>query len=122
MRGKAKRYALIAMLTLAGCDTSVPIQQGDAGYDAIRFRRFTEMDYAIFDTITITAGSVFVADRQTSYGPIYCGQAQINHEGTFSVCFGVEAPSTIVIGPGAGFKEAHRPLPEGTFEHVKVKL
>lgn len=110
------------LLAVGACGpTNEPMQQSESGYDAIRFRQMTELRDHLVNTWTFDAGSTFIADRRSSWGPVYCGTASLN--GTaMPACFGVIEPSTLVIGPGWGFKEVHRPLAPGTFEKIKVKL
>lgn len=113
--------ALLLSLILAGCGSDEVMPQAPDGYDAIKFQRTIEVRDHSVNTFTFASGSVFVADRRSSYGVMYCGN--ISTWGTIVFkCFGVEPPSTLVIGPGGGPFEVRRPQPPGTFERIKVKL
>ena len=115
--------AATASLILAGCSPVSVKPQARDGYNAIRFRSTIQVrDHAI-NIYTFTANSVFIEDRQSDFGPLYCGQATINDAITnFNICIGVRDESTIVIGPGAGFKEVDRDVGASTFTRFKLKI
>lgn len=108
---------------LAACATIRPIAQSSAGYDAIRFRKAVQVrDHAI-NIYTFAAGSVFIADRVTDFGEVYCGQGTINSDPQLlSICIGVRNATTLVLAPGVFLKQVDRSVPLGTFEIEKVHL
>jgi hypothetical protein len=115
----------VVCLALGSCATKLDtITPASDGFDAIRFRRTVQVrDYAI-NTYTFRANSVFIADRRTEFGTLYCGLATINDDiRTYEVCLGFKPPSTIVIAPGATLKftEVERALDPQDIEQIKVK-
>lgn len=126
LRVLAKRLLIVggAGLALAGCAAPInSLSQGPAGFDAIEFQRTVQVRDHAWNIYTFAAGSRFIADRTTTFGPVYCGQSTLNGQIVpFVACIGVEGADTIVIGPAAGFKEVRRPQPSGTFKRIKVRL
>ncbi len=119
----SKFIAVAALLSLSACGEIHPVRQPQGGYDAIKFRSAISVRDHALNLYHFAAGSTFIGDRQTDYGTVYCGQASIN-EGAqlFALCIGLAGENTIVIGPGAAFKQVERDLPPGTIEVVKVRL
>lgn len=112
----------IALGTIGCAGSWQPIVQPAPGYDAIRFRQVVQVDDHAVSTYLFSAGTVLVADRMTEdYGPVFCGNAWLNGM-VFPTCVGFEGDTTLVIGPGAGFKEVRRQVPPGSVERFKAKM
>lgn len=115
-----KKFAFMCVLLTSGCATEVvPLARPQGGFEAIRFNRTVEVRDHSINIYKFQAGTVLVADKQSNEGPVYCGPASIGNI-SGATCVGFRPPSTIVIGPGAGLKEAARPLDPQSFERIKV--
>lgn len=116
--------ALAGSLLLTGCVSVDPVTPGPGGYDAIEFTRATVVQDHAFNQYVFSAGRRFIADRRAKDGrPLYCGLLTVNSDPKpYDTCIGFEAPSTIILGPGAGFKEVRRLQPEGTIRRMKAKF
>lgn len=123
MRVVRFQLVVLTLALAAGCasHTTRPIARPADGYDAIRFRSFTQVDDAGINTFAFAAGSVFVADRTEGGRKVYCGDATVNGgRNTLNVCIGVDG-DRITVSPGH-LVEATRTLPPGTIEHFKLEL
>lgn len=117
--------ALLSVPLLAGCTSNDrAVEQSWSGYSSIVFTRYTKIQDHAFNIYSFNAGTRLVADRETSDGrPLYCGTFNVNDDPKpYNGCFGFEAPSTIVIGIGAGFKEVRRPQPAGVLRVEQHRL
>lgn len=114
----------MVFVVFLGCSTQTvtPIIPGPKGFSAIEFTRVVGLrDHAI-NTFTFSAKSRLIGDRAVAGGQVlYCGMHHINVDARpFDSCFGFEAPSTLIIGLGGGFKEVRRVLPEGSFRLISI--
>lgn len=108
--------ALFLLPLLAGCtSTDRAVDPSPSGFPSIVFTRFTKVQDHAFNIYSFNAGTRLIADRETRGGRrLYCGTFNLNDDPKpYNGCFGFEAPSTIIIGVGAGSKEVSRPQPEG---------
>ena len=121
-----KRLALLiaVAVSLSACVSVDPVTPGPGGYDAIEFTRATVVQDHAFNQYVFSAGRRFIADRRAKDGrPLYCGLLTLNNDPKpYDTCIGFEAPSTIILGPGEGFKEVRRPQPAGTIRVIKERL
>lgn len=115
---------LVCLTALAGCVSVDPVTPGAQGYDAIVFTRATIVQDHAFNQYVFAAGRRFIADRRAKDGrPLFCGLLTLNNDPKpYDTCIGFEAPSTIILGPGEGFKEVRRPQPAGTIRVIKERL
>jgi len=113
-----------SMIGLTACVTVDPVTPGPSGYDAIEFTRATVVRDHAFNQYVFSAGRRFIADRRAKDGRLlYCGLLTVNSDPKpYDTCIGFEAPSTIILGPGAGFKEVKRTQPAGTVRRLSTKL
>lgn len=110
---------------LAACTATVsPIPQTSEGYDAIEFTRVTQVQDHAYNIYTFAAGRRFIADRYAKDGrKLYCGLLTLNDDvKPYDTCIGYEAPDTIILGLGEGFKEVRRPQNAGTIKAFKAKF
>lgn len=117
-------FALAGTIALTACVSVDPITPGAQGYDAIEFTRATVVQDHAFNQYVFAAGRRFTADRKSKDGrPLYCGLLTVNNDPKpYDTCIGFQAPGTIILGPGEGFKEVRRPQPEGTIKMIRAKL
>jgi hypothetical protein len=114
--------SVAALLAGGGCAGNFePLTPTADGYfDAIRFRRLVQVRDHGINIYTFNAGTVLIADRRTSYGVVYCGNASIAVK-PFPTCLGFHPPRMIVIGPGGGFKQVERQLDPLDIEQIKFR-
>jgi len=113
---------LMLVLAIAGCGTTRLLAKSASGYDAIRFNQTFELRDHSINTYTFQVNSVLINDREIegSQQKVYCGQIPINDQ-PLQTCVGLEDLNTIVIGPGAWFKEVRRKVPEGALSLIKLQ-
>lgn len=121
---KRNLILIVTLVALASCVSVDPVTPGPSGYDAIEFTRATVVQDHAFNQYVFAAGRRFVADRRAKDGrPLYCGLLTVNTDPKpYDTCIGFEAPNTIILGPGAGFKEVRRPQPEGTIKQIEARI
>lgn len=118
-----KIAAVVILIAITGCAEIHAVRQPEEGYRAIKFRSAISVRDHALNLYHFAAGSTFIGDRQTDYGTVYCGQASINDDARlFATCIGLAGDNTIVIGPGAAFKQVERQVPPGTIEITQMKM
>lgn len=119
----ARIVAASVVLAATGCAEIHAVRQPEGGYQTIKFRSAISVRDHALNLYHFAAGSTFIGDRQTDYGTVYCGQASINDDARlFATCIGLAGENTIVIGPGAAFKQVERQVPPGTIEIIQMKM
>ena len=115
--------ALAAGLALTACAEALkPIAQPEDGYDAVLFKQTVEVvDHTTINTFIFTAGSLFISDRTSDRGKVYCGRT-IRSNAMVETCIRIEMPQTIFVQAGAQWSERAREVPPGTLELTKAKM
>ena len=118
----ARLMALLVPFAAMACAEEVkPIAQPEGGYDAVRFVRTVEVSDHAIGSFVFNADSVFISDRLSDRGKVYCGTVTYN-SAAWPTCIRAEPPNTIFVQVGMRWTERAREVPPGTFELTKVKM
>lgn len=114
--------ALVLTACVACTPATTPLTPVASGYKVIEFTRPVDLKDHGINTYRFATKTQLIADRYGEDGtPRYCGMVQINRDPRVSnLCFGFQAPSTLVINPDT-FAKVQRPLPDGSFRVMDVQ-